>query len=436
MKSFFLLGILLGFFFIGSASASFTVDTTNLVKEMNTGEADFFPPIVITNNGNVTIDITTEIDATPQLVFAPNLLSIPINSSLSVSISAVVPINTEPNDYLNVINFSSINQFHILNVEIEVRDSISPTISGCGLSTINTNRTRQINVNCQDIRDNVEVENVFVTVADQIVDLNKDGNSYSSGFVISTIGDHNTTLFARDETGNEANFTLPTITITDFNPIQTDNLDFQNVRVGIDHVRPFATIVETANISVRIDRMSYDENTTGTLDYLVFDTFGGGRSIPIGETISFSAVKPGDMSIRIKGDQLGTFSGSISMFFEEKEYSMNLKGIMSIYTIEPNRTFIWFGNPAWCAGFDAGSLQNSSNICVFNFPVSQTLNGTEFPVNFQLYNDLNLGTYDQTLTKLQELEDSELLWKIFGIIAVAVMGLVIFYFGYWEGREE
>ncbi len=413
----------------------FSVSATDLSKDINTGSSSFFDPITLSVSGNESVDLDLIVEGEPQLVFVPGSLTIPANSSVLVSISVVVPTDISPDGYVHKINFTSVNETKQLRVVIEVSDSISPTITGCTLSTINTNRTRQIDVNCQDVRDNVEVQDVFIEVDNQNIFLNQNGNAYSGSFVIKSVGNYNSTLFATDESNNIANLTFPIIEITEFNPVQVSSLDLQNLKFNVEHKRVFARILETANLSIRIDRLGYTENQTTDLDYLILTPNGEGRSIPIGEVIDLNSVEAGDMIIRLKGDEIGEFSGSISMFFDGTEYAMNIKGIMSQYTILPNTTFNWFNVPVWCAGNDAGSIQNSSTTCVLTYPALETLNETAFPVNFQLYNDLNLGGFGDTLMDLERKTNESLIYMIISIVLGIVL-VGIFAYRYYEEMED
>lgn len=414
-----------------SAADHFSLSTANITKDVDDGSFDFFDSFTVISSSNETITVSASVYGEPRLIFLPLNITLSPNSSSSLSASIAVPLSTLPGEYNFQINFTHGDEFREIGARLNVADRTFPEASGCSHSRQIVNRTSQVVFSCSSITDNINVSRSWIGFMGEEHDI----SGLSAAFVPNELGRFNTTLFVTDTSNNTANFTYGPIEVTPFDPIKIDNVDFLHVHTSQYHDRKIAAVLQDANISARSDLFRF-RDTNQSVDFFLILPDQSLRSIPSnGATVNLGPIPAGDIFIRVQSDMEGDFLGSLSLFSADNEYGANIRGTFSSYTVLPNTTFLWFGHPVWCAGYDTGTYENSTTVCNLILPVSTTLNGSSLPVDFQLYNDLDLGNYDQTLLQLQRKADGELFWFIVSIILVVVLVLVASYL-YLEQKDD
>lgn len=407
----------------------FSIAPDSINKTVNSGEFGFITEINITNPNNFTLLLNATYGGT-NLFIIPNSTSVNTNSSIIFPISYAIPQSLKPGKYNVSINFTSQNETKNVFVELDVKDSIPPILSNCILSARTQNRTKDIGLKC-DATDNIEVTIIKFNITNETFPMQKDfRDTWIGRFKILDIGNYNITIFAFDSSGNQINLTLTTITITDFNPISIQDINFLHIKTGISQTRNLATIHESTRTSLLINNFKFDLHPNETIRMVLKQPDGLQRDVTgkIGEVINLDNLPQGIMSIEISSNTTGVFHGNITLFSADKEYVSRISGEFSYYTVPQDEHFIWFGKTVFCRWEDGGIKENSSQICIItSSDIDTPINSSSLPAPVELFRGLD----PVQVGKLQEaLKGAEAQLLIFKILFSAAAIILIVYFLY------
>lgn len=363
----------------------FSLDKDSINISSVTGDFGFVSlKITSFNEGiNITINTTT---LGKKFLFFEESLTLLNNTTETFRISYFSPPTIEPRDYLLNMSFITPNLTKILEINLDIKDNIPPTIESCELDKITINRTLNAKVVCIG-SDNYKLKSMTLILRENqtVFTFPLEKQTFilwSASFSVDKIGTYEATVDAVDTSGNSFNLTFQNLSVTQYIPITVEkSINFQSVKFDDWHRREIAQILAPVNISITLEKMNYTQSALKTIieknisltwiDTQVEMPDGKTEFLHINETKEFKNIPEGYINLIIYGKNQAPFEGKLKIELLGHEFFIDIIGEIAVFTVPQKETWTLFGKEQECYGNYQGTLENSSLLCSLQFPITQ-----------------------------------------------------------------
>ena len=410
---------------------TYDIDELNTSTVIKAGEGEYLGRIVITNQGNEDVEITTtKTGNQTDMLSVPQTQTLYRKNTVNLDFQAQVPTIRKSGVYEYDIKISGGGLNYTIPLNITVVDSINPVIESIEFSTDIVYVDNNISVVATD---NDDVEKVIMSINDETdVELDKDSNLFTTTYQFNKLSRYVLEFCAYDVEENEACERMnKTFSQREVINETSKILNMPSVRYGKYSSLKLFNIVGDIENGVTITLDNYDDSSVGESSTPIFRIVDEDGSIKnFGQYDSqITLTDIGEYTLQIRADYETDISGILTVEMGEQYEQISditFKVSFKSYDIPEDFSVNWLnGRDMVCNVNDTGNLDTSFYSCLLTYPIDTRADDISIPTTVSENEDMEQEIQDiQTQSDKDKAKSGWIIGILIGVLLVTILWAV------------